>query len=196
MNSGFRNWGCPAPDASRGTFVGRSARHREEGEERDSRRQDESPAASPKYIPPAFVRAVTKDVLAYFERTSNPVHGVARSHLAKFWCTPPQTVHYELWLHHGRNLIELGLHFEDEPDLNDRLFRYFSGCMLEIQEVLGEGVWVEQWDKGWSRLYEVRPMYPLSEERVADTAARLCEIIQCLQPYLDKFFSMEADLRE
>jgi hypothetical protein len=173
-----------------------SARRRAEDEERDSSGRHDTADSSSKYIPPAFVRAVTKDVLDYFERASVPVHGAARSNLAKFWCTPPQTIHFELWLHHGRNLIELGLHFEDEPDVNDRLFKYFSGCLLEIQEELGDSVWVEQWDKGWSRLYEVRPMYPLSDERIADTAARLCEMIQCLQPYLDRYFGGEAKARE
>jgi hypothetical protein len=167
------------------------ARRDEEPEERDSPHQAESAASSPRYIPPAFVRAVTRDVLAYFEKSPMRVQGAARSHLAKFWCRPPQSIHYELWLHHGRNLIELGLHFEDRPEVNARLYAYFAGCLLEIQEELGDSIWLEEWDKGWTRLYEVRPMYPLSEERVADTAARLCEIIQCLQPYLDRFLDEE-----
>jgi hypothetical protein len=134
------------------------------------------------------VRAVVKDVLDYFARAGIPVQAVARSRLAKFWCRPPDTIHFELWLHERRNLIELGLHFEDKPSLNDRLYTYFAGCLLEIQEELGDAVWVEEWDKGWTRLYEVRPMLPLSEERVADTAARMCDLIRCLQPYLDRFF--------
>jgi hypothetical protein len=148
----------------------------------------ESAISSPAFVAPAFVRAVVKDVLDHFARAGIPVQAVARSRLAKFWCRPPDTIHFELWLHERRNLIELGLHFEDKPSLNDRLYTYFAGCLLEIQEELGDAVWVEEWDKGWTRLYEVRPMLPLSEERVADTAARMCDFIRCLQPYLDRFF--------
>ena len=158
-------------------------------DEIDSPRRHESVVSSPAYVAPAFVRAVAKDILDYFARTSMPVQCVARSRLAKFWCRQPDTVHYELWLHERRNLIELGLHFEDDAALNARLYTYFSGCLLEE---LGDTVWVEEWDKGWTRLYEVRPMLPLNEERVADTAARMCEMIQCLQPYLDRFLDVEG----
>ena len=138
------------------------------------------------------MRAVSKDVLTYFSSHMMPIQSSVRSHLAKFWCRPPDNIHYELWLHERRNLIELGLHFEANADLNARLLAYFSGCLLEIQEQLGETIWAEPWDKGWTRLYEVRPMLPLNEERVADTAARMCELIECLQPYLDRFLAAES----
>jgi hypothetical protein len=138
------------------------------------------------------MRAVAKDVLAYFAQSATPLRSSTRSRLAKFWFNPPDTIHYELWLHERRNLIELGLHFEADAALNSQLLSYFSGCLLEIQEELGDSVWVEAWDKGWARLYEVRPMLPLDEERVADTAARMCDLIQVLQPYLDRFFTDES----
>ena len=171
--------------------MSQGAREPEDYKERESQAQDDLAVSGPAFIPPAFVRAVSKDVLAYFQGSPLSLQSSVRSNLAKFWFTPPATVHYELWLHHGRNLIELGLHFEDKPELNARLYAYFSGCTLEIQEELGDSIWVEEWDKGWTRLYEVRRMYPLTEEKVADTAARICELIQALQPHLDRFFDSE-----
>jgi hypothetical protein len=157
--------------------------------------REESVVSSPVHFAPAFMRAVAHDVLSYFEKSSMPVKWSARSRLAKFWCSNPETIHYEVWLHERRNLIELGLHFEADASLNSRLLGYFSGCLLEIQEELGDTIWVEEWDKGWTRLYEVRPMLPLNEERVVDTAARMCELIQVLQPYLDIFLA-DDDLSE
>ena len=141
--------------------------------------------------PPAFLRAVANDVLAYFAGRTTPVQCNTRGRLAKFWCSPPSSIHYEVWLHERRNLIELGLHFEGDAELNAQLLAYFSGCLLEIQDELGDSIWAEEWDKGWTRLYEVRPMLPLDDERVAETAARMCELIQVLQPYLDRFLAVE-----
>ncbi len=81
--------------------------------------------------------------------------------------------------------LELGLHFEATAQRNEEMYRRFNRHILEIQHQLGETIWVEEWDRGWTRIYETQPLYPLDEARVYSIAGRLCEIIDCLQPILE-----------
>ncbi len=158
--------------------------------------------------PGAFVQAVAAKVYRHFERLAGspdhianhapygassqaphaqpavwwPLHMHIRQRLAKFWFGPDGTVHYELWLHERTARLELGLHFESGPQRNLALYHEFDKCLLEIQMRLGNSIWLEEWDRGWTRLYETLPMWPLDESRAESIAARLCEIIEVLQP--------------
>ena len=132
--------------------------------------------------PTAFVSAVTREVESYFLRAGNPIHKSARSWLAQFWWGDDRTVHYELWVHGGTLRLEIGLHFESTAARNRALYNAFSKHIVEIQARLGDTIWLEEWDKGWTRLYETVPLYPLDEARVYSVAGRMCEIMECLQP--------------
>ena len=76
----------------------------------------------------------------------------------------------------------MGLHMESEANVNRTIYRELDRCLLEIQAQLGTSMWLEEWDRGWARLYETQPLSPLDAARVEEVAARLCEIIQVLQP--------------
>lgn len=132
--------------------------------------------------PPAFLAAVAREVAAYFARLNKPVRSRARSHLAQFWWGSDSSVHYEMWIHERTGRIELGLHFESNPTRNSSLYAAFDSYLLEIQNQLGDSVWLEEWDKGWARLYETQPLSPLDDARVYALAGRFCEIMECLQP--------------
>lgn len=85
----------------------------------------------------------------------------------------------------GRNIAgwELGFHCESrDHQLNLLLLQGFRHHLFEIKATLGEGVEAERWDRGWTKIYEVYPDEPLTEDYRAAVAARLAEIIVCLQP--------------
>jgi hypothetical protein len=139
-------------------------------------------SASFELRPPAFLAAVAREVAAYFVQRGNPVRSRVRSHLAQFWWGSDNSVHYEIALHERSGRIELGLHFESDPTRNRALYAGFDRYLLEIQNALGDGIWLEDWDKGWVRLYETQPLAPIDEARVYALAGRFCEIMECLQP--------------
>jgi hypothetical protein len=139
-------------------------------------------SASFELRPPAFLAAVAREVAAYFVQHGNPVRSRVRSHLAQFWWGSDSSVHYEIALHERSGRIELGLHFESDPTRNRSLYAGNDRYLLEIQNALGDGVWLEDWDKGWVRLYETQPLAPIDEARVYALAGRFCEIMECLQP--------------
>lgn len=132
--------------------------------------------------PPAFLADMAREVSAYFVKQGNPVRNRVRSHLAQFWWGSDSSVHYEVAMHERAGRIELGLHFESNPARNKSLYVGFDRYLLEIQHTLGDGMWLEDWDRGWVRLYETQPLRPLDEARVYALAGRFCEIMECLQP--------------
>ena len=132
--------------------------------------------------PPVFLADVAREVSAYFVQHGNPVRSRVRSHLAQFWWGSDSSVHYEIAMHERAGRIELGLHFESTATRNRSLYAGMERHLLEIQNSLGDGMWLENWDKGWVRLYETQLMAPLDEARVYALAGRFCEIIECLQP--------------
>jgi len=81
--------------------------------------------------------------------------------------------------------LELGLHFEAVQRENKRLLKAFGPHLLEIQQELGDSIWLEEWDRGWTRIYETQRLFPLDDERILAVTARMCEIIDCLQPILE-----------
>jgi 5-carboxymethyl-2-hydroxymuconate isomerase len=137
--------------------------------------------------PSTFIAAIAREVNQHYAAVGTPPRGQIRSRLAQFWWGQSATIHYEVWIHERTLQLELGLHFEASADRNDQLFQRFGPHLLEIQQELGDSVWLEEWDKGWTRIYETQPLFPMDEARVYAVAGRLCEIIDCLQPILDSF---------
>jgi hypothetical protein len=135
----------------------------------------------------AFVKAVSQEVSAYFARLNRPVRSSVRYHLAQFWWGADRTVHYELAVHERGMQIEIGLHFEASPERNRAIYAAFSPHVIEIQSQLGDTFWLEEWDRGWSRLYETVPLFPMDDARIYAIAGRLCEIMEYLQPMYESF---------
>jgi hypothetical protein len=137
--------------------------------------------------PSSFVSAVMQEVKRLTKTDSRQLNCNTRYRLAKFWYGRDDSIHYELWVHERTSQLELGLHFEADAATNQKLYTRFDKCMLEIQARLGGSVWLEEWDKGWVRLYETQPLWPLDNARVASVAERLCEMFAVLQPMCDAF---------
>lgn len=132
--------------------------------------------------PPAFLQVVTLKVEEHFRVLMLALNSHTRSRLAKFWLGSDPSIHYELALHERTSQLEIGLHLESAPDTNRALYRHLDRCMLEIQAQLGQSFWLEDWDRGWVRLYETQPLWPLDQSRADEVASRICQVISTLQP--------------
>jgi hypothetical protein len=121
------------------------------------------------------------------------LHGVryrVRSSQAQWYFDDPR-LHFEAWWHANSGRLELGLHLEAGPRLNERIGRALSRQLLELKARLGQGLDLEPWDKGWVRLYETYPVEVFDAERTRVTAARLAELITVLWPVCAKIRSAE-----
>ena len=137
------------------------------------------------FLPGVFLRQVDSAVRASVASRGARLNGNLRSRLAQFWFGNDRTIHYEVWIHERTAQIELGLHFEASESRNRELYRQFERELLAIQAILGSSVWLEQWDRGWSRIYETQPLWPLDSVRVQAITARLNEMIDVFQPILE-----------
>jgi|GEM_PF-412228 len=88
-------------------------------------------------------------------------------------------VHYELWLQGRSGRAELGLHFEDEPERNQRWCAVFAARALELLEALGPTLELEDWTASWTRLHLTVPLRPLDAEFAAELAETFGRLIAC-----------------
>ena len=94
-------------------------------------------------------------------------------------------VHYEVWVQKKNRRIELGLHFEGDPDENYGWAAALAPRALEIQSQLGPEVELEEWTRDWTRLHETRPFAGQLDAALAQaTAERLAAFITTLEPIL------------
>lgn len=106
-----------------------------------------------------------------------------RSWLCQLYYHDP-LLHYEVWnLGERRGRLEIGLHFESRNrGQNAELLRGFSQRMVAIKAQLGPQWEAEQWDKGWTKVYETIPYEPFSHEVLEAVARRLAGAMSVLQP--------------
>jgi hypothetical protein len=133
-------------------------------------------------MPTPFVRAVAQEVVRQVAKPGPQLNTEVRSRLAKFWYGDDAAIHYELSLHENTSQLEVGLHAEASAERNRAIYNALDRCLVEIQKELGTSVWLEEWDRGWIRLYETQPLWPLDVPRASEVAARLHEIIAVVQP--------------
>ena len=93
-------------------------------------------------------------------------------------------VHYEVVLDQQIDMIELGLHFEDGSASSLAYLALLDGQILEIKDRLGPQIELERWTQSWARIYELRPLVPISDTVCEDCANRLIEMISLLQPII------------
>jgi hypothetical protein len=95
-------------------------------------------------------------------------------------------LHYELVklpTRYGDNHLEIGLHFESrDKAVNDRLLAGFEHYLFEVRDALGDSWCAEPWDRGWSKVYTTFGYETMDDELVENTAQRLADAIQVLQP--------------
>ena len=86
-------------------------------------------------------------------------------------------VHYELWLQSRSGRAEIGLHFEDEPERNQRWCALFAGRVFELLEALGPTVELEEWTANWARLHVTAPLRPLDDSFATELVGHFGRLI-------------------
>lgn len=133
-----------------------------------------------------FMKAIPDATRAHLPPALRGFHWRARPWLVQIYYGQPR-VHYEVWSLPRRNVLELGLHFEHrDRSVNERLLDHFDAYAVAIKAELGEQVEVEPWDKGWAKVYETLPIESLDPPYLEKVAIRLAQIIEYLQPILDR----------
>lgn len=128
-----------------------------------------------------FFRALPAKVKPNLPTALRDVNHRVRSSQAQWWYEEPR-LHFEAWWHAKTGRLELGLHLEGPPELNERIAAGLSRQMLMIKARLGERLDLEPWDKGWVRLYETHAVEVFDDRRIILTASRLAELITVLWP--------------
>jgi hypothetical protein len=131
----------------------------------------------------AFRLALPDQVREHLPAELHRFRHATRFAYVQFWYGEP-AFHFEVWAQPRYNVIEVGLHFEHkESARNAALHRFFDGRLVEICDLLGE-MWLEQWDKGWHKLYRTVPLEPYTEPLLDSVAREVARQIIVLQPML------------
>ena len=131
-----------------------------------------------------FMRAVPGAVQQHLPHGLSLRRGRAWSYGAQLYDDQPQ-FHYEVARVPVRlgDRLELGLHFESRnPAENRALLNGFAAHLVEIKAVLGNGMEAEQWDKGWTKVYETIALQTYDTAYLNRVAQRLAEIVTVLHP--------------
>jgi hypothetical protein len=92
-------------------------------------------------------------------------------------------LHYEANHRARENTIEIGLHFESDDLTNARLLGAFRIHERVIHRKLPSAR-LEEWDKGWARIWEPVIYERLDQALRDEIAARLARYITTLEPML------------
>ena len=126
---------------------------------------------------PELVRAQLPPELSEFQ-----VHPRVTS-LTKFYYGRV-SVHYEVAIQKRHQMVEVGLHFEGDPETNFRQLELLQSLSTDIRSSLGEDVAIEEWVRGWTRAYELLPLEPLTDDFLVEVSFKLSGMIRALEPML------------
>jgi len=104
------------------------------------------------------------------------------SYLMKL-CYGNEQIHYEASHRLQPRTIEIGLHFEADDLTNARLLGAFRTHERAIRRKIPSAR-LEEWDKGWARIWEPVAYEHLDAALRDDLAARLARYITTLEPIL------------
>ena len=105
----------------------------------------------------------------------------ATSWQAKTWFGN-KDIHYEIWVRYRAKVVELGLHFEADELTNARLYGAFRARSKEVKRALGSGARIEQWDKGWTRVWEPLPLESIDGAYTEKIQSRFVAYVSGLEP--------------
>src|SRR4030042_859375 len=83
------------------------------------------------------------------------------------------SLHYEVWPQRKTGRIEIGLHFEGEPETNYRWAAVLAERMPEVLAALGPAMELEEWTPAWTRLHQTPPLGALDESEAPEAAERV-----------------------
>ena len=141
-----------------------------------------------------FFRALPPRVVAALPDRLKDVSHRLRSSQAQWFFDDPR-LHFEAWWHANSGRLELGLHLEATPAINERIGAGLARQLLLIKARLGRQLDLEPWDRGWVRLYETHPVEIFDAARVKLTAARMAELIGVIWPMCQELRKRDARIR-
>ncbi len=94
-----------------------------------------------------------------------------------------KALHYEIWPRERLGTIEIGLHFEADPLTNARLLAAFAANAKAIRRALADAR-IEEWDRGWARVWEPLPHRKPDEALASELAQRIAAYVTALEPIL------------
>ena len=94
------------------------------------------------------------------------------------------TIHYEVAVQKRQQTVEVGLHFEGEPESNFRHLELLQSLAADIRSSLGDGIEIEEWVRGWTREYELLPLEPLTDDFLVEVSFKVSGMIRALEPLL------------
>jgi hypothetical protein len=104
------------------------------------------------------------------------------SFLAKLWFGN-HDLHYEITPRERARTIEIGLHFEADPLTNARLLAAFVAHANAVRRALANAR-MEQWDRGWCRVWEPLPYRTPDGDLAKELADRIAAYVTVLEPIL------------
>ncbi|MDQ6713011.1 MAG: hypothetical protein M3Z28_07450 [Candidatus Dormibacteraeota bacterium] len=142
----------------------------------------------------SFFRALPPLVEAALPARMKGVSHRARSSQAQWFFGDPR-LHFEAWWHPNTGRLELGLHLEAEPAMNDRIANGLARQLLLIKARLGQQLDLEPWDRGWVRLYETSAVEVFDAAQIRRTATRMAELIAVIWPMCQELRKRDAKIR-
>lgn len=103
--------------------------------------------------------------------------------LVKFHYGYPK-IHYEVWIQKRKREVEVGLHFEGEPEENHDKLLMLSKKWDLISDTLGQELDAESWGKGWTRIHETVLLEQLDDDLLVELSLKLSGMIRTLEPLL------------
>ena len=107
-----------------------------------------------------------------------------------------RALHYEIWVRHSAKVVELGLHFEADALTNARLLGAFRSRSKDVKRGLGTAARIEQWDKGWTRVWEPFALEKLDLAYTERIQRRFVEYVRVLEPILRDELPREVEWAE
>ena len=116
----------------------------------------------------------------------------ATSWMAKAWYGN-RALHYEIWVRHSAKVVEVGLHFEADALTNARLYGAFRARSREVKRGLGNDARIEEWDKGWSRVWQPLPLQKIDDDYAEMIQTRFVDYVRVLEPILRDELPKDVD---
>ena len=130
-----------------------------------------------------FLRGLPATLRDELPATLHAFRWTAYAQQAKAWYGNAD-LHYEIWVRGRLHVVELGLHFEADDLTNARLLAAFGSRAKEVKRGLGRDARIEEWDRGWARVWEPISLELSDDELTERVGTRLCDYVRVLEPIL------------